>query len=232
MNNFIFGDETFGYYETIAGGSGAGPGYDGSDAIHTHMTNTAITDPEILESRYPVKLHRFSIRKDSGGEGTYRGGNGVIREVEFLAPLTVSLLTQHRKTAPYGLNGGSPGAMGKQTLIRANGETIELPTKHEVRSPPRRSAKDRDPRRRRRQSLAKVARGADTWLSAPTPKMSVGDRDHSHLTHCARSNPPPSGALQKILNPSPIELRGRPLATIQRKESPPKTCNAIAESAF
>ncbi len=127
MNNFIFGNETFGYYETIAGGSGAGPDYPGTDAIHTHMTNTAITDPEILESRYPVKLHRFSIRKNSGGRGTYQGGDGVIREVEFLAPLTVSLLTQHRKTAPYGLNGASPGAPGKQTLIKANGETIELP---------------------------------------------------------------------------------------------------------
>ena len=127
MNNFIFGDASFGYYETIAGGSGAGPGYDGTDAIHTHMTNTAITDPEILESRYPVKLHRFSIRENSGGAGTYKGGDGVIREVEFLAPLTVSLLTQHRKTAPYGLNGASPGAPGKQTLIRTNGETIELP---------------------------------------------------------------------------------------------------------
>ncbi|MGI9244430.1 MAG: hydantoinase B/oxoprolinase family protein, partial [Verrucomicrobiales bacterium] len=127
MNNFIFGDDTFGYYETIAGGSGAGPGYAGTDAIHTHMTNTAITDPEILESRYPVKLHRFSIRENSGGNGTYTGGNGVIREIEFLAPLSVSLLTQHRNSAPYGLHGGSPGAPGKQTRTKTSGEIIGLP---------------------------------------------------------------------------------------------------------
>lgn len=122
MNNFLFGDKTFGYYETICGGSGAGPGYDGTSGLHTHMTNTAITDPEILEQRYPVRLHRFSLRPGSGGKGRWRGGDGIVREVEFLRPLEVSLLTQHRVVAPYGLDGGGCGMRGRQTL---NGE--ELP---------------------------------------------------------------------------------------------------------
>ncbi len=121
MNNFLFGDESFGYYETICGGSGAGPGHDGTSGIHTHMTNTAITDPEILEHRYPVRVHRFSIREGSGGQGMWRGGDGIIREIEFLKTLEVSLLTQHRSVAPYGLNGGSCGSPGKQSL---NGENL------------------------------------------------------------------------------------------------------------
>ncbi len=122
MNNFLFGDGSFGYYETICGGSGAGPGYDGTSGLHTHMTNTAITDPEILELRYPVRLHRFALRRGSGGRGRWQGGDGIVREVEFLKPLQVSLLTQHRVVAPYGCEGGEAGACGRQAL---NGE--ELP---------------------------------------------------------------------------------------------------------
>ena len=118
MNNFLFGGAGFGYYETIAGGSGAGNGYDGAHALHTHMTNTAITDPEILESRYPVRLRQFAIRRGSGGDGTWRGGDGVVREYEFLQPLTVSLLTQHRVEAPFGMNGGSSAQKGRQFLMR------------------------------------------------------------------------------------------------------------------
>ncbi|MBU6180265.1 MAG: hydantoinase B/oxoprolinase family protein, partial [Verrucomicrobia bacterium] len=116
MNNFLFGDGSFGYYETICGGSGAGPGYDGTPGVHTHMTNTAITDPEILEQRYPVRLHRFSMRRGSGGRGRWHGGDGIVREIEFLRPLQVSLLTQHRVVAPYGCDGGEPGLCGRQTL--------------------------------------------------------------------------------------------------------------------
>ncbi len=119
MNNFLFGGPNFGYYETIAGGSGAGDGYAGTDALHTHMTNTAITDPEIIEQRYPVRLRRFEIRRDSGGKGKWRGGNGVVREFEFTSALTVSLLTQHRKECPYGMNGGEPGRKGSQRWIRS-----------------------------------------------------------------------------------------------------------------
>jgi 5-oxoprolinase (ATP-hydrolysing) len=119
MNNFLFGDESFGYYETICGGSGAGDGYDGTSGIHTHMTNTAITDPEILEQRYPVRLLQFSLRTGSGGKGKWSGGDGVVRELEFLRPLHISLLTQHRAFAPFGMAGGNDGACGFQTLNEA-----------------------------------------------------------------------------------------------------------------
>lgn len=127
MNNLLMGDARFGYYETICGGAGAGPGFDGADAVHTHMTNTRLTDPEVLESRYPLRLVRFAIRRGSGGAGRWRGGDGVIREIEFLAPLEVSILSQRRTTAPYGLAGGAPGAVGRNTLIHrgsAEGEIL------------------------------------------------------------------------------------------------------------
>jgi len=122
MNNFLFGNESFGYYETICGGSGAGQGYDGADGIHTHMTNTAITDPEVLEYRYPIRLNQFALRKGSGGSGRWKGGEGIIREFEFLDSLEVSLLTQHRKVAPFGLEGGGSGGIGEQFL---NGEPLQ-----------------------------------------------------------------------------------------------------------
>ncbi len=121
MNNVSFGDDSFGYYETVAGGSGAGEGFDGTDGVHTHMTNTRITDPEVLEYRYPVRLRRFAIRRGSGGSGRWRGGDGVIREIEFLAPLQFSILSQHRDSAPFGMAGGGDGAVGRQTIIRADG---------------------------------------------------------------------------------------------------------------
>ncbi len=121
MNNTLFGNERFGYYETIAGGAGAGHGYDGASALHTHMTNTAITDPEIVEQRYPVRLRQFAIRRGSGGTGRWHGGDGVVREFEFLEPLTISLLTQHRASGPFGVDGGGDGQPGKQTLVRASG---------------------------------------------------------------------------------------------------------------
>lgn len=126
MNNMLFGDGRFGYYETVAGGTGAGPEGEGADGVHSHMTNTAITDPEILEQRYPVRLWRFALRQGSGGVGLHRGGEGVVREFEFLAPLTVSLLTQHRASGPYGMAGGGDGLPGRQTLIR-EGEATVLP---------------------------------------------------------------------------------------------------------
>lgn len=116
MNNFIFGNSSFGYYETIAGGIGAGKNYDGEDATHSHMTNTRITDPEILERRYPVILRAFEIRKDSGGNGKWKGGNGVTRKFEFLTNLEVGILSQRRVFAPYGLNGGENGKVGKNSF--------------------------------------------------------------------------------------------------------------------
>jgi 5-oxoprolinase (ATP-hydrolysing) len=127
MNNFIFGDETFGYYETICGGAGATPNAAGADAVHTHMTNTRLTDPEIFERRYPVRLREFSIRRGSGGQGHHRGGDGVVRRVEFLRSLSVSLLTQRRGPAPpFGLAGGKPGALGRNTRIHADGRLENL----------------------------------------------------------------------------------------------------------
>jgi 5-oxoprolinase (ATP-hydrolysing) len=126
MNNLLFGNERFGYYETVCGGAGAGPGFAGASAVHTHMTNTRITDPEVVEHRYPVRLERFGIRRGSGGEGRWPGGDGAVRELTFLEPVSLSLLTQHRVEAPYGMDGGSPGRPGRQTLVRATGEVEEL----------------------------------------------------------------------------------------------------------
>ncbi len=127
MNNVAFGDETFGYYETIGGGSGAGEGFDGASGVHTHMTNTRITDAEVLEVRHPVRLLRFSFRAGSGGGGRWRGGDGLIREYEFRAGVTVSLLSQRRAFPPYGLAGGEPGATGRNRVVRSDGAIQELP---------------------------------------------------------------------------------------------------------
>lgn len=127
MNNFLLGNAHFGYYETLGGGSGAGPGFHGRSGVHQHMTNTRITDPEELERRYPVRLRRFSLRKDSGGQGQYRGGDGLIREVEALQPLEVTLLTQRRREGPYGWAGGEAGRPGRQYILRTNGANEELP---------------------------------------------------------------------------------------------------------
>jgi len=121
MNNLLFGNADFGYYETICGGTGAGLGFDGADAVHQHMTNTRITDPEVLELRYPVRLEQFAIRKGAGGAGRWRGGNGIVRKLRFLAPVALTVLTQHRKEAPYGKAGGAAGAMGRQFVIRQDG---------------------------------------------------------------------------------------------------------------
>jgi len=126
MNNFLFGNVNFGYYETICGGTGAGAGFDGRAAVHQHMTNTRITDPEELERRYPVRLQQFSVRENSGGNGKWRGGNGVIREIAFLDSLRVTLITQHRTVPPYGLAGGESGQVGQQTLFKADGSVEKL----------------------------------------------------------------------------------------------------------
>ncbi|MBL8629987.1 MAG: hydantoinase B/oxoprolinase family protein, partial [Rhodospirillaceae bacterium] len=126
MNNFTFGDSRHQYYETIAGGSGAGPGFNGTSAVQTHMTNSRLTDPEVLEWRFPVVLERFAIRKNSGGAGQFTGGDGVERTLKFLAPMTASILSGRRATQPFGLAGGGNAKAGATTVHRVNGATETL----------------------------------------------------------------------------------------------------------
>mmetsp|Transcript_13895 Transcript_13895/g.25374 ORF Transcript_13895/g.25374 Transcript_13895/m.25374 type:complete len:1378 (-) Transcript_13895:162-4295(-) len=126
MNNLTFGDDRFGYYETIAGGAGAGPTWDGRSGVHTHCTNTRITDPEILERRYPVLLRRFGLRTGSGGAGMHTGGDGVVREIEPLRPLVMSILSERRCLRPYGLEGGEGGKTGRNLLIKKGGIVLNI----------------------------------------------------------------------------------------------------------
>jgi 5-oxoprolinase (ATP-hydrolysing) len=126
MNNFLFGDATLQYYETICGGAGAGRGFDGQSAVQTHMTNTRMTDPEVLEWRYPVRVECFAIRRGSGGAGRWRGGDGAIRRLRFLAPMTAVLVSGSRVVAPFGLAGGQDGAPGAQWIDRGDGTRVPL----------------------------------------------------------------------------------------------------------
>ena len=139
MNNLTFGDASFGYYETIGGGAGAGEGFDAASGVHTHMTNTRITDPEVLEARFPVRLREFSLRSGSGGSGHWRGGDGLVREIEFLRLMRVSILSERRERAPFGLHGAEGGARGRNlhngaeipgkcTRDVAVGDTIRIET--------------------------------------------------------------------------------------------------------
>lgn len=126
MNNTLFGNQNFGYYETICGGCGAGDGFDGASAVHHHMTNTRITDPEVLEHRYPVRLDEFSIRQGSRGKGKWHGGNGITRKLTFLDSVNLSVLTQRRQSGPFGMAGGDDGKAGKQYICRKDGAVIPL----------------------------------------------------------------------------------------------------------
>jgi 5-oxoprolinase (ATP-hydrolysing) len=127
MNNFTFGDATRQYYETLCGGAGATAAADGASAVHTHMTNSRLTDPEILERRFPVRVETFHVREGSGGAGARRGGDGAVRRIRFLAPMQAALLASRREHAPQGLAGGGPGAAGRQRLREAGGGLRELP---------------------------------------------------------------------------------------------------------
>ena len=126
MNNILFGNDRHQYYETVCGGAGAGPGYDGTSAVHTHMTNTRLTDPEILEWRYPVVLESFEVHRGSGGAGRWRGGDGTLRRIRFLEEMVLSVLSQHRIVAPYGMAGGEPGQCGRNRVERADGAVHEM----------------------------------------------------------------------------------------------------------
>ncbi len=132
MNNLTFGNARHQYYETICGGAGAGAAFDGQSAIHTHMTNSRLTDPEILEARYPVLLEEFSIRQGSGGAGAHHGGDGTIRRIRFREAMTAAILSTRRETAPFGLEGGAPGAKGETKILRKTGETILLKGRDEI----------------------------------------------------------------------------------------------------
>lgn len=126
MNNFTFGNDRYQYYETICGGSGAGANFDGTDAVHTHMTNSRLTDPEVLETRYPVLVESFSLRPDSGGKGKHSGGNGVIRRIKFLEVMTANILSGHRVIPPFGLNGGEAAQVGRNWIQRQDGTQENL----------------------------------------------------------------------------------------------------------
>jgi 5-oxoprolinase (ATP-hydrolysing) len=135
MNNFVWGNAEFQNYETIAGGTGAGPGFDGCDAVQTHMTNTKMTDPEILESRFPVRLRSFAIRRGSGGAGRYRGGDGALRRLEFLTDVTVTTLCSHRTIPPFGAAGGAPGVTGENWAELLDGQKVDLQGNDEIDLP-------------------------------------------------------------------------------------------------
>ena len=126
MNNFTFGNATYQYYETIAGGAGAGPGFAGASVVQTHMTNSRLTDPEVLEWRFPVRLESFGIRRGSGGAGQYRGGDGSVRRVRFLEAMTAVMLANHRRVPPFGMAGGGPGALGRNWVERTDGTREEF----------------------------------------------------------------------------------------------------------
>jgi 5-oxoprolinase (ATP-hydrolysing) len=126
MNNFTFGNEQYQYYETVAGGSGAGQGFEGADVVQTHMTNSRLTDPEVLEWRFPVLLESFEIRRGSGGAGRWRGGDGALRRMRFLEPMIAAILSEHRRIAPYGMAGGLPAKTGRNWVRRADGKVVEL----------------------------------------------------------------------------------------------------------
>ena len=126
MNNFTFGNARHQYYETMCGGAGAGPGFDGASAVHTHMTNSRLTDPEVLEQRYPVRIVRFAIRRGSGGAGRWRGGDGVVREVEFLEPMQAAILSNRRRVAPARARRRRAGRMRPQLRAARDGRVEEL----------------------------------------------------------------------------------------------------------
>ena len=126
MNNFVYGNATYQNYETICGGTGAGDGFDGTSAVHSHMTNTRMTDPEVLESRFPVRVEEFSLRHGSGGAGKYRGGDGIMRKLRFNEAMTVTTLSSHRHVRPHGAKGGLAGKTGENGIIRADGRHEQL----------------------------------------------------------------------------------------------------------
>jgi 5-oxoprolinase (ATP-hydrolysing) len=136
MNNFTFGNATYQYYETISGGAGAGPDFDGASVVQTHMTNSRLTDPEVLEWRFPVRLEQYHIRVGSGGEGAHRGGDGGDRRVRFLEQMTAVMLANRRRVPPFGVGGGLPGAPGRNWVERSDGSREEYGATFQVEMQP------------------------------------------------------------------------------------------------
>ncbi|SDP22575.1 hydantoinase B/oxoprolinase family protein [Desulforhopalus singaporensis] len=132
MNNFVYGNATHQNYETICGGTGAGPDHHGTSAVHSHMTNTRMTDPEVVEWRFPIRVESFAIRRGSGGGGKFRGGDGVVRKIRFLEPMTATILSSHRETEPYGLAGGEAGQKGENIVLHRDGSTTAVKGNDEV----------------------------------------------------------------------------------------------------
>lgn len=132
MNNFVYGNNEVQNYETICGGTGAGPDHPGTSGVHSHMTNTRMTDPEVVEYRFPVRVESFGLRHQSGGSGRYSGGDGVVRKIRFLAPMTATILSSHRETVPYGLQGGAPGKRGENIVIRSNDNSTKIRGNDEI----------------------------------------------------------------------------------------------------
>ena len=136
MNNLLYGNDQYQNYETLCGGTGAGADFDGTSAVHSHMTNTRMTDPEVLELRFPVRNEEFSIRCGSGGKGKQKGGDGVVRRLRFLQPMTATMLTSHRVIPPFGLEGGEPGQCGNNYVIRSDGNRVQLKGNDEIELQP------------------------------------------------------------------------------------------------
>lgn len=136
MNNFVYGNQTYQNYETICGGTGAGPDHHGTSAVHSHMTNTRMTDPEVVEWRFPVRIDAFAIRRGSGGKGRFSGGDGVVRKIRFLERMTATILSSRRQTAPYGLNGGGAGSTGRNSVITKDGRCLAIGGNDEVEMEP------------------------------------------------------------------------------------------------
>jgi len=136
VNNFVYGNDVHQNYETICGGTGAGPDFPGASAVHSHMTNTLMTDPEVLEKRFPVRVEAFQIRHGSGGKGRYEGGCGITRDVRFLEAMTVTTLSSHRDTDPFGVEGGEPGERGLNFVLREGGEHVPLKGNDEIEVAP------------------------------------------------------------------------------------------------
>ena len=186
MNNFTFGNDTYQYYETISGGAGAGPDFDGASVVQTHMTNSRLTDPEVLEWRFPVRLESYAIRHGSGGAGRHRGGDGGVRRVRFLEPMTAVMLANHRRIAPFGVAGGLPGAVGRNWVERSDGGARGIRRDVRRRHGRGRRVRDRDAGRRRvRPAVARVERSETrgSASSEPCPRGGI-------MAFISRRSPP------------------------------------------